>query len=570
MTTYLHCLDSYNRYQRIPQTIKWAELANGHYWELGPLHGGQNGAQYFTEDNEGWTNDEAFNALFSKLSPQQQQSYLQSGSGKNINSLMAMALANPQAYGDMLTYVVKDQELALQGKRSALSTVLDQNPFAKQVVDQIRAKTEKNKSGLTGKLRNITGSFSDGIVRDHAISGVQEYMNGTAPQQGQPQQAQAPSGQAPATQPNGAQAGGDQQNPSMWSYMLPALAAGAPLALLGGLGGGSKWGLGLLGAAGLAGLGYGMARHNGWDGWSPINNFADTVNGWFGMGGQQNAQNQQSETAPTEPTYREGLQSLGKDKNGYERFYAGPGAISGYNDGGKGVNVYYDPNKKSYMAEDTYWDTKLNNFTPYATSTPASNTTGTTPPSAPQGREVYNNTQLPPAQPFGPQPSGNTGPQKPAGPMPGPNTAPQNVPVPQQKPITPMGPPKPSTTKKGGFLPNPRALGTGYNNLKKMTAPQNPKPVQQPAPQPAAQKPAFNPRMIGTGSQNYKQLTAPKTTQAPQAPKTIDPRWMGTGYQNYRQLTVPPATQQQQTPAQEKQNPKTTWPWGISPANLRI
>lgn len=380
MTTYLQCLDNYKRYQRIQPTLKLAELANGKYW-----YRGNTGAQYFTEDNEGWTNDEAFNALFSQLSPEQQQSYRQSGNGQNINALIASALANPQAYGDMLTYIVKDQELALKGKRSALSTVLDQNPFAKQVVDQMRTKIQEKEKGAMGVGRRLLGGLTDGIVRKNAIGGVQEFMTG-GPQQGQQQAAPATPQQQTQQQ--------QQQNPSMWNYMLPALAAGAPLALLGGLGGGKGMGLGLLGLAGLGGLGYGYARSQGWDGWSPVENMANMMNGWFGMGGQQNAQGQQAGTqpaatqTPAPPAYREGLRSLGKDDNGYERFWAGPGAINGYNDGGKGVNVYYDPKKKSYMAEDFGFDSKLDNFTPFDTSTPAA-------PSAPSTNTAMSATGTP-------------------------------------------------------------------------------------------------------------------------------------------------------------------------------
>ena len=590
MTTYLQCLDHcYNRYQRNSQTLKLAKLQDGRYggWLSNKLGlGGKTGAQYFTEDNEGWSNEDAFNALFNTLSPQQQQSYTQSGAGRDINSLIATAMANPKAYGNMLTYIAKDQELALQGKRSALSTVLDQNPFAKQVIDQMRTQmSDKMKEtvdipvlkqlGMTnGMGRALGGHWTDGMLQDNVVNGMQDYMTGGQQQQGQQQT--TPTNPQAQQQP---QQQTQQQDPSMWSYMLPALAAGAPLALLGGLGGGSKWGLGLLGLTGLAGLGYGMARQNGWEGWSPINNFADTVNGWFGMGNNsnQNTQNQDTNRPPT-----------AQELNAPGAYYGGPGEIV---DNSKVPgNVSYeamdnpedfglDPNQSWQMSigpgdryitngnGTTYFTSAQNvanqgNIRQNAMKNPAG-TAPTTPGNSTGPSPALNNVKLPEVNPVGPNPPKPAGPPKPPAGIP----MPQSV---QPNPGAGTSPtPKPKT-KTGGFLPNPRAIGTGYNNLKKMTAPQNTQPVQQPAPQPAAQKPAFNPRMIGTGSQNYKQLTAPKTTQAPQAPKTIDPRWMGTGYQNYKQLTAPPATQQQQTPAQEKQNPKTTWPWGISPANLRI
>ena len=87
------------------------------------------------------------------------------------------------------------------------------------------------------------------------------------------------SGETPQQQQNQQQQTGE--SPSLWNYLAPALAIGAPMALLGGLGGGGKAGLGLLGLATLGGLGYGYARQNGWiKGWEPLDNFANTVNSW--------------------------------------------------------------------------------------------------------------------------------------------------------------------------------------------------------------------------------------------------------------------------------------------------
>lgn len=65
---------------------------------------------------------------------------------------------------------------------------------------------------------------------------------------------------APTTKPTPKPPASRTVDPGMFGYVAPALAAGAPIALLGGLVGGRRLGMGLLGAAGLAGLGYGIYR----------------------------------------------------------------------------------------------------------------------------------------------------------------------------------------------------------------------------------------------------------------------------------------------------------------------
>ena len=552
MATYLQQLNQYNRYQRMIPTIKSAELTDARsWWGLG----GKTGAQYFTEDNEGWSNEEAFQALLGTLPPEVQQEYATSGAAQNINGLFAQALANPQKYSNLLTYAAQDQQLALQGKRSALSTVLEQNPFAKQVVSQIKDGVQNNidnGKGLRGTISRIGHYTGFAATKDQIgnapVEEVQKYMNGTAPQQGQPQQTQSPSGQAPATQPNGAQAGGSQQNPSMWNYMLPALAAGAPLALLGGLGGGSKWGLGLLGLTGLAGLGYGMARQNGWEGWDPINNFANTINGWLGMGNNQT-------NTPNQNTYRP---PTAQEINAPGAYHGGPGDI---------IDNSKVPGNVSYEAMDNpedfgldpnqSWQMSIGPGDRYITNGNGTTYFTSSQTVANQGK-IRQDAMKNPAGTS--KPSAGVTPPATTQPNPGAGTN-----------ATTFGPQKPKTAE---FLPNLQAAGTGYTNLKKVTAPAN----QRPAPQQAPQKPTFNPRMIGTGYQNFKQMTQPTAPQqAPTQQKpTFNPRMIGTGYQNFKQMmqSTQQQTPQQQTPqqppAQNKQNPKSVWPWGVSPSALRI
>lgn len=60
-----------------------------------------------------------------------------------------------------------------------------------------------------------------------------------------------------------------------YSYLVPALLAGAPVALLGGALGGHRVGFGTLAAAGLAGLGYGMYREHTGKGFTPIDNWVN-------------------------------------------------------------------------------------------------------------------------------------------------------------------------------------------------------------------------------------------------------------------------------------------------------
>lgn len=60
-----------------------------------------------------------------------------------------------------------------------------------------------------------------------------------------------------------------------YSYLVPALLAGAPIALLGGALGGHRVGFGALAAAGLAGLGYGMYREHTGKGFEPIDNWVN-------------------------------------------------------------------------------------------------------------------------------------------------------------------------------------------------------------------------------------------------------------------------------------------------------
>lgn len=64
-------------------------------------------------------------------------------------------------------------------------------------------------------------------------------------------------------------------------YVAPALAVGAPLALLGGMQGGVGAGIGLLGLAGLAGYGYGYGKTRGWKGWDWADKAGDKINGMF-------------------------------------------------------------------------------------------------------------------------------------------------------------------------------------------------------------------------------------------------------------------------------------------------
>lgn len=80
-------------------------------------------------------------------------------------------------------------------------------------------------------------------------------------------------------------------------YIVPALAVGAPFALLGGLKGGPLLGLSLLGAAGAAGYGYGYAKTRGWKGWDWVDKGADDINGFF----KKKDKEEKEPTAPEAP-----------------------------------------------------------------------------------------------------------------------------------------------------------------------------------------------------------------------------------------------------------------------------
>lgn len=280
-----------------------------------------NGIDVETDPNMKMEDAEAVKRLYDLAGPKLQQHWGAQGTREGGYSLpyMIADLTNPKFRDDAMP-IYKHLALNAQydytakpgGPRSALLT----NGLLSTVRNQYKDYMDDNPMYATAASWHGWDPF--GVIENRMASGVADKFNETGRVGLSALQGGHGSGMVPLTKQeiarrDAAQAQHPQQQttteaPAQQSpfagagrYVMPALGAGLPLALLAGLGGKSNWILPLLALLGLGGLGYGYARNKGWQGYQPIENAVDMFHSYLGGGApaQSDEQTQAPAPAPT-------------------------------------------------------------------------------------------------------------------------------------------------------------------------------------------------------------------------------------------------------------------------------
>lgn len=274
-----------------------------------------NGIDVETDPDVKMSNDEAVRRLYNLAGPKLKDHWAKQGIRDNayLFPYMMADLTNPKFRQDAMP-IYKHLGLNAQhdytAKPGAPRSALLTNDLLSTVAKQYKDYMDDNPVYATAARWHGWDPF--GVIENRMASGIADKFNETGRVGLGALQGGHGSGMIPLTkqeiarrdaaqgkQPQTTTETHAQQSPftGVGRYVMPALGAGLPLALLAGIGGKSNWILPLLALLGLGGLGYGYARNKGWQGYQPIENAIDALSSYTG-GGSRN-QEATPEPAPT-------------------------------------------------------------------------------------------------------------------------------------------------------------------------------------------------------------------------------------------------------------------------------
>lgn len=248
MVTYSQRLQDYNRYARTPQITKSA----------------------------GVSSEEAARRLWGTMSDAARRDYMNAWRDSRGGALAALdatfilarAYSHPQLYSGVMG-LIGSSALQWAGGGNQENNILSTDGF-----DSIRRAVVENIEGNPIGIRAARLAVKYNMPLPQGIIGwasrfVMPKGSVAINADGSLQDPPPPKPEDPYKPP---------MNTKNFDYMLPALAVGIPAAALSSLTGNSRMGGGILGAAALGGLGYGIARANGWKGFKPVEEAASTIN----------------------------------------------------------------------------------------------------------------------------------------------------------------------------------------------------------------------------------------------------------------------------------------------------
>lgn len=247
MVTYSQRLQDYNRYARTPQMTKSAKVSS----------------------------EDAARRLWDTMSADAQRDYMNAWRDSRGNYLaadptfiLARAYSKPQLYSGVMG-LMGSSALQWAGGGDQKNNILSADGF-----ESIRKAVVENIEGTPVVRRAARLAVKYNIPLPQKIIGwasrfVMPKGSVAINADGSLQDSLPPKPEDPYKPP---------MNTKNFDYMLPALAVGIPAAALSSLTGNSRMGGGILGAAALGGLGYGIARANGWKGFKPVEEAASTIN----------------------------------------------------------------------------------------------------------------------------------------------------------------------------------------------------------------------------------------------------------------------------------------------------